>query len=250
MTHLSYHLDRRFPIAVIRLSGELIAGCEAPLREAVQRALVEEPTSLIIDLAGIGGEDPWAATALVQLAAEAERWPGTSVLLCRAPSGLAESVRRRDGARVAVYPEFAQALADAATAPLPRRVHTRLESTVHAPRAARDAVADACAEWDLPGWVVPTEIIASELVTNAVRHAGTVLDLRITLRDHLLRVSVQDRNPAMARPVTASSSDHHGRGLLIIGSVAASWGSEPIADGKVVWATLRLPRGPQGPGGA
>lgn len=214
---------------------------------AVWEPLVEEPSSVIVDLAGLTAEDDAAAQTFPRLAAQAAHWPGTALRLCNPPVAVASVVQRSatDGA-VTVHPDFPAALAAAATAPVPQRMHQRLEPTVHAPRAARELAADACTEWGLPGCLIPAEILASELVTNSVQHAGTVMDLRITLRDRLLRVSVHDRSARRARLRTPTGFDDHGRGLLIVSSIASGWGSEPVIGGKVVWASLQVRRAPPG----
>ena len=245
MTDVSYQFDHRFPIAVLRLQGTLTAGNAGSVRDAALTALVDEPTSMIIDLTGVSVSDPPVLQFLPGVAAQAADWPGTAVLVCASPT-VADALERLNSDGLTVYPSFSTALAVAAAEPVPLRVHERLEPTVHAPRAARELAAEACATWNLPRAVVPAEIIASELVTNAVRHAGTVVDLRITRREQELRVSVQDRNPQPARLQTPSESDDHGRGLLIVDSVAQRWGCEPVIGGKVVWAAVPVTPQPVG----
>lgn len=239
MTDVSYQFDHRFPIAVMRLWGDLTVTSAGAARDAALAALVEEPTSMIIDLTGLASADEPALQFLPGVAAQAAHWPGTAVLACAAPA-VADTLTRTSEGGLTVYPSFAAALAEAAAAPVPLRMHERLEPTVHAPRAARELASEACATWNLPRAVVPAEIIASELVTNAVRHAGTTVDLRITRRERELRISVQDRNPEPARLQTPSESDDHGRGLLIVDSVAHRWGCEPVTGGKVVWAAVQV----------
>lgn len=283
MAQATYQLDRRFPIAVVRLSGELSTDNGRQVTAAVLESLVEEPTTIILDLAEVTDVDHAVGQTLRRLAARAAHWPGASLLLAsppaavsavlqssgitsstsggvwRPPGNLPEEGAAEEGAQgegwpagigqhaddggygtVTIYPTFAAALAVAAAEPVPLRMHRHFESTVQAPRAARELAADACTEWELPSCVIPTEILASELVTNAVRHAGTAIDVRITLQGRRLRVSVHDRSPRRARLHTPSGSDDHGRGLLIVSSVAAIWGSEPVASGKVVWASLEV----------
>ena len=242
---LTYRLDYRFPIAVVRLTGELTPAAAAVARRALADALLEEPTSVIVDLTGLTAIDEVAVQVFTGMAAQAAEWPGASLLLCAPPGPVAGAIRRA-GDPLPVYAEFGEALAAAAADPVPRRARQRLAPTVDAPREARELVADTCDEWGLPESAVAAEIIASELVTNAVRHAGTAIDLRMTLRDHQLRVSVHDRNGQPARLQTPSEADDHGRGLLIIDAVATSWGNVPVADGKVVWASVRVPPAPSG----
>lgn len=239
MTDVSYQFDHRFPITVMRLWGELTVTNASMVRDAALEALVEEPTSMIIDLTRVESADEPALQFLPGVAAQAAAWPGTSLLVC-APPGIADSLTQISEGGFTVHPSFAAALSIAAADPVPLRMHQRLEPTVHAPRAARELAAEACAAWDLPRAVVPAEIIASELVTNAVRHAGTTIDLRITHREEELRISVQDRDPALARLRAPSETDDHGRGLLIVDSVAHRWGCEPVGGGKVVWAAVQV----------
>jgi anti-sigma regulatory factor (Ser/Thr protein kinase) len=80
--------------------------------------------------------------------------------------------------------------------------------------------------------------VASELVTNAVVHARTVMTLQIRLRPRYLYLAVFDE--AHTEPVLRRSGDHTdvpgGRGLQIVDVAAARWGHLRRPDGKVVWA--------------
>lgn len=239
---LTYRLDYRFPIAVVRMSGALTSRTAAVARTAMLESLVEEPTSVIVDLAGLTAADEVALQVFPGAAAQAAGWPGASLLLCAPRAGVAEALARSSVAHeLPVHDAFGDALAVAAADPVPRRVRQRLEPTIHAPREARELVAEACLEWGLPGSAIAAEVVASELVTNAVRHAGTDMELRVTLRDQQLRVSVRDGEQRLARMQTPTEADDHGRGLLIVDAVANAWGNLPVGGGKVVWASLKIP---------
>ncbi len=95
-----------------------------------------------------------------------------------------------------------------------------------------------------PTVVVDTaELLVSELVTNAVKHAdlhgavGTV-GLRVAVDDHLLRVEVSDGDPVMPQIGDGSVDAPSGRGLLIIDRLADRWGCFRAGIGKVVWLEL------------
>jgi len=194
---------------------------------------------VIVDLAGLTAVNAAALPVFGGLAAQAAHWPGAALLLSQPPPAVAAALPDTPVARdLPVHTSFEAALAEAAAEPAPLRVRQRLEPTLHAPRLARELAAQACASWGLGSSAVPAEIIASELVTNAVRHAGTVIDFRVTCRDHQLRVSVHDRAGELARIRAPAESDDHGRGLLIVDSVATGWGNITVPDGKVVWASL------------
>lgn len=98
----------------------------------------------------------------------------------------------------------------------------------------------------LDGWGIADEVIddasllASELMSNAVKHGGGVVDLQIEAEDGVLHVGVHD--DAGGAPVVnrASSSSSGGRGMWIVQSVAHDWGTDPDASGKTVWFDLSL----------
>jgi anti-sigma regulatory factor (Ser/Thr protein kinase) len=84
------------------------------------------------------------------------------------------------------------------------------------------------------------ELVESELATNAVRHSQSAFRLSVRQEDGVVRLSVQDAGQSPPRPRKASPEDHGGRGISIVGSVATSWGYDPLDDGKVVWAELAV----------
>lgn len=112
----------------------------------------------------------------------------------------------------------------------------------YAPRLVREALAELA---DL-GWIAgDAMLVATELVSNAVRHslatADDQLDVRIFRDDELLRISVRDpgtsgRTARMPDQPDASG----GLGLMVVDQLSASWGSQRHPDGYEVWAELRL----------
>jgi anti-sigma regulatory factor (Ser/Thr protein kinase) len=104
---------------------------------------------------------------------------------------------------------------------------------------ARTLVAAQLAHWDLAGLGFTTELIVSELVTNAVRYAGGPIGLRLT-RDQRLICEVSD--PSQAQPYLrrARLSDEGGRGLFLIAQLAHRWGSRYTPGGKTIWTEQLL----------
>ncbi|MCM3299503.1 SpoIIE family protein phosphatase [Streptomyces pseudogriseolus] len=117
-----------------------------------------------------------------------------------------------------------------------------LDGDPRAVRTARTLATRRLAEWGLHGLVDATELIVSELVTNAVRHGGGPVGLRL-LRDKTLTVEVSDGGAALApHPRLALTTDEGGRGLYLVAKVSRRWGVRPVPGGKVVWAELDYPR--------
>lgn len=104
---------------------------------------------------------------------------------------------------------------------------------------ARHFVRDVLERWGCHALVADTELVVSELVTNAVLHAGTAGRLRLRLVEGRVRVEVLDEGGGEPREQPVDLLRPGGRGLLIVGEVAAGWGVEHVdGDGKVVWAEI------------
>jgi hypothetical protein len=103
---------------------------------------------------------------------------------------------------------------------------------------ARRFVADRLNARGREAFVDDASIVVTELATNAVLHARSEFIVSLSFQHDTLRVSVRDASsalPAMQDPTHHSIS---GRGLVLVSAVAQRWGTELLADGKVVWAEL------------
>jgi CheY-like chemotaxis protein/anti-sigma regulatory factor (Ser/Thr protein kinase) len=105
--------------------------------------------------------------------------------------------------------------------------------------AARRFLADQCRRWGCGDLLDDAHVVVTELVTNALLHAGTSCELRAGLTDSALRLQVTDYGPGMPDPRAADGGAEHGRGLLLVSALCVAWGVEALPDGgKVVWAEL------------
>jgi len=108
--------------------------------------------------------------------------------------------------------------------------------------AARRLVTRACADWEMPELAGDATLVVSELVANAVEHAGTDIIVLIRLRPGGVRIEVCDDDDRMPRiPDHEGVLHRRGRGIRLVEKVSRRWGALPTATGKVVWATLRRP---------
>jgi anti-sigma regulatory factor (Ser/Thr protein kinase) len=125
----------------------------------------------------------------------------------------------------------------------------RTSSTFHAtypaePRsvgAARAAVQQSCQRWGYGKLCDDAKLIVSELVCNAVRHAGTDIELTLMSRREGLRMEVSDGSTQPVRPRIASPTDEDGRGLTLVDALASHHGVRRSTSGKTVWAELDTP---------
>lgn len=116
-----------------------------------------------------------------------------------------------------------------------------LPGTPVAPSVARLFVRNLCHEWGADALCDVAELLSSELVTNAVVHARTAVELEAAYDDSsILRIEVYDRSPdELDRvPPQAAEAAEGGRGLAIVARLACHWGVDLCSPGKRVWFTL------------
>jgi serine phosphatase RsbU (regulator of sigma subunit)/anti-sigma regulatory factor (Ser/Thr protein kinase)/PAS domain-containing protein len=104
----------------------------------------------------------------------------------------------------------------------------------------RAAVAGQLRAWGLGAEVAfTTELIVSELITNAIRHASGPIRVRLLL-DRSLIVEVSDTSSTAPHLRYAASTDEGGRGLFLVAQFAERWGTRYTTTGKIIWAEVAL----------
>ncbi|MGW9069778.1 SpoIIE family protein phosphatase [Streptomyces yangpuensis] len=105
---------------------------------------------------------------------------------------------------------------------------------------ARHLVLAQLTAWDLDELSFSTELIVSELVTNAIRYAGGPVRLRL-IRADTLTCEISDSSNTQPRMRRARNSEEGGRGLYIVAQLSHRWGSRYTMGGKTVWSEQTLP---------
>ncbi|WP_327316599.1 SpoIIE family protein phosphatase [Streptomyces sp. NBC_01235] len=108
----------------------------------------------------------------------------------------------------------------------------------HDPAAVAEARKNAVGRletWGLTDAAFVTELIVSELVTNAIRHAEAPIQLRL-IHDRSLICEVSDASSTTPHMRRARTYDEGGRGLLLVAQLTQRWGTRPSARGKTIWA--------------
>lgn len=122
-----------------------------------------------------------------------------------------------------------------------RSLRRRLSPAPQAAAQARRWVDQMCSSWGLQVLAEDAQTVVSELVTNAIHHAGGSIELGLERIGDGLRVEVSDDSPQPARPVPAMPLAESGRGLLLVAALTTRWSTEPQDDGKRVVAELHPP---------
>jgi hypothetical protein len=198
----------------------------------VRRVFAERPQAVVIDLDDAALVAPRALESVVTLAGER-----TFVVL---------DARPLDSR---VYPDRRRAVSAALSAAQPPlRARAYFPPGMNAPAAARGMVALACRRWGLDGLSAHAELVVSELVTNAVTHAGSELEVVIALEGGDLNLFVRDHGRDLPRLPASRVRAPAGRrlgglGLMLVENLVSAWGTTFRAHGKTVWARLRLVAG-------
>ncbi|MFE2282408.1 SpoIIE family protein phosphatase [Streptomyces sp. NPDC059454] len=173
-------------------------------RERLRRALQGTTTAL----------EP-SCRAVVDMLVPARPYDDVALLMAR--------TRRLDPGQIAVW----DLPADPAVVAEARRTSTR-----------------QLAHWGLDDLVLTTELVVSELVTNAIRHAGGPVRLRL-IRERALVCEVFDGGATAPHLRHPRAMDEGGRGLLLVSQLAQRWGTRFVPDGKIIWAEQSLTAPPE-----
>lgn len=232
-------------LTVVEFAGELSLAATATVRSELIKRISECPQAVVIDIDALLITNRVALTVFAAAQRHQPSGPVVPLLLCAepaTPTGLA--ARRVLGHAIPLYPSRERAIAAAlAEHRATRRIDAHLAAEPQSAGIARRLIADACDEWGLAALKEAAVLVVSELVSNAVRYAGTDFDLTASLRGRYLHLAVRDGNPEppsmsswAAAGVPALTT--RGRGLQLVSSSATAWGTTVALDGKVVWATL------------
>ncbi len=107
------------------------------------------------------------------------------------------------------------------------------------PLARRFAV-ERVESWGLAEAAFVTELVVSELVTNAIRYGTPPIRLRL-VRDASLICEVSDASGTAPHLRRARAFDEGGRGLLLVARLTQGWGTRHSAEGKTIWCAQTLP---------
>ena len=225
-------------VAVVDGHGRLPGDLAAELMDV----LADEHDIVVCDLHAMAA--PTSAEEVLAPAADyLEHWTGTTVVVSVPDPEVQRKVLTGAGPGQVVVADSVEAgLAEAqARHHQVRRVSEQLAPVPTASRDARRFVARTLLDWQLPRLVPPAVLVVSELVTNSVVHAVTVVDLTLTQADSLLRIAVRDHGGSRPAPRSAPTAEStlSGRGLLIVQALTRCWGVFPgRGSGKTVWAVL------------
>ncbi|MEU6660058.1 SpoIIE family protein phosphatase [Streptomyces sp. NPDC046821] len=109
---------------------------------------------------------------------------------------------------------------------------------------ARKKVTDQLSEWGLDELAFTTELVVSELVTNAIRYADGPIRLRLIVERALI-CEVSDAGASAPHLRHPRTTDEGGRGLFLVSQFSERWGARYTLEGKIIWAEQSLTERPE-----
>lgn len=240
---LTIELERTHPVVRMRASGVLDARTASDLSVAMLEAMAEQPIGVLIEVDQLSFDE--AGLRVFATVGEQNRtWPDCGLVLV-GPNDRLHQALERTGiiADVAMCPDLPTAQAHVAEFPTHPWLRVDIDADRNAPSLARSAVAQFCSRHGVGGGMggEAAQLVASELVTNAVVHAGTPIELTLRLVSPLLHIAVRDSGDGQARIAgLVDETAESGRGLLLVDALSSSWGNLVPQIGKVVWAAVRV----------
>ena len=219
---MEIHRSMRDGCMVVSLTGPINLFTAPQVQRALLKDLAERPYGVVCDLSGVESIDPRCARVFATVANHpATVWPETTLLLCAARPAVAEVLRRQGVPHfLPLHDTVEDALDNVLARPPYLRDELHLAPTSTAPAAARMYVRDVLQYWQLalsgPDVIDRAELLADELVTNAVIHARTPLRLRLELRGDLIHIGVRDDSPRLLRLIPYDPAAETGRGLRLV----------------------------------
>jgi hypothetical protein len=231
--------ETRSGCRLVRPVGVLDATTYRWLRDLLVKLAVEQPEAVVVDVDELRIGHETALTAFSSAWMRISTWPAVPILLVATRAAQRALLAGAISRYVPHYSTVDDALAAAGGPPARRRANLDLAAGPASSRVARVFAREICAEWGLSPCASGAEVVATELVDNVAKHAGTGSDIRLELRKKLLTVAVRDGDPRPAVLRERVGADRRGNGLRVVAGLARAWGCSPhLYGGKVVWAAL------------
>jgi len=166
-------------------------------------------------------------------------WPAVPIAVATSDRAVRNTLRSKPLGEHLMVVESRQLALDAVLRTCaPTVATTTLAPHPTAPRGARDFVSRTLLDQHLGRRIPAASVVISELVTNAMIHAGTDIDVSLAVGDNALRLTVRDRCPTLPR-LPGQPLGLRGRGMAIVETLSRSCGVLPTAQGgKAVWSVL------------
>lgn len=245
--------DQDHCVTTVVIRGPWTNELRTTMAQVLRACVAETPRMIIVDLSELSDDDGESTMTWQTLARfAAQRRATIGVVVCACPPQVAERLRSSSTGCAVTTAETVAAARAALAGYLhwPQRHIMPLPPDPVMVFLGGRTVQDLCLSYGQPQLASAARLIACELISNAVDHARTDLDVAVSVRGDVLHLGVYDRHPEL--PVVVEDEPWHpdrlqnrtGAGLWLVDAAATAWGALPWHCGKMVWATLAIERRP------
>ncbi|HEX7186596.1 MAG TPA: ATP-binding protein [Actinomycetes bacterium] len=223
------------------LAGGRLDDTGADLQQNVLQALADSPRAVLCDLGAVtAGSDAAVRDLVAGVGQQVQDWPAVPIAISCLEADLRHRLREEPLSRLLSVRATARLAMDSvAGAARPPSARLDLDAVPAASRHARDLARRTLLDWGMTQLFASAALVVSELVANAVVHAGTPLRVTLGRHDGAVRLAVRDGSPEPVRRRMPGFDRENGRGLYLVEACARAWGVLPtVQGGKVVWVVL------------
>jgi hypothetical protein len=226
---------------LLTVEGVLDSSTYLPLRDAIVKAALDEPTAVLIDVDKLDVPAPSAWVVFTSARWLVDTWPAVPIHLVSGQAAIRHAIALNGVARyVRVHPSVNDALSALTdTTRVVTRARTELPASLASLRIAREFVAQRLREWSFEDLIASATVIVNVFVENVLQHTPDGMVLVLENDGRRVIVSVQDGSSgSAARHEDSFRGGEQVSGLAIVASVCRAWGSAPTPSGKTVWAVI------------
>lgn len=226
---------------LLAVEGVLDSSTYLPLRDAIVKAALDEPTAVLIDVDKLDVPAPSAWVVFTSARWLVDTWPAVPIHLVSGQAAIRHAIALNGVARyVRVHPSVNDALSALTdTTRVVTRARTELPASLASLRIAREFVAQRLREWSFEDLIASATVVVNVFVENVLQHTPDGMVLVLENDGRRVIVSVQDGSSgSAARHEDSFRGGEQVSGLAIVASVCRAWGSAPTPSGKTVWAVI------------
>jgi hypothetical protein len=228
-------------VRVLSVHGVLDSSTYRPIRDAIIKSALEEPTAVIVDVSELAVPARSALAVFTSAQWHVGRWPETPILLvCDHVDGRRAIEQTAVARYVPVYPSTTSALIALQNRTLKyrRRARAELPAELSSLHRARELSQEWLTAWSQPDLIAVTKVIVTALIENVLRHTDGAPSVRLETDGALVTVAIQDNSHDLAALREVPAAGHAPSGLQIVAALCRMWGNAPTPSGKTVWAVV------------
>ena len=226
---------------LLTFSGVLDSVSYLPVRDAIVKAALDNPSAVIADVTELEVPAESALAVFTSARWHVSRWPDVPVLLvCRNEDGR-DALRRNGITRyVPVHPTVDESIG--ALSQYQRssrhRIRAELPADASAAAVARDLVAERLTDWSLADLIPTAKVVVTAFVDNALRHSGGAPALRLESSGDEVTIAVEDHSRKPASFAEGPAGSQQLSSLKLVDVLCKAWGCSQIPTGKTVWGVI------------